>query len=40
MVVPWTGFPLKALVDLAKPLGLGEVPAHGNLQRPVDGRAV
>ena len=30
MTVPWTGFPLAALVGLARPLSSARVPAHGD----------
>ena len=33
MAVPWSGFPLATLVELAKPLSLGEIRAHGDLPR-------
>ena len=37
MTIPWTGFPLAKLVELAKPLSWREISADGNLQGSVDG---
>ena len=37
MAVPWTGFPLAALVDLARPLGSAKYRADGNLHGPDGG---
>ena len=37
MTVPWTGFPLAALVELAKPPGFREISPHGDVHRPGDG---
>ncbi len=43
MAIAWTGFPFAKLVDFAKPLGLRQICAHGNLHgseawRPASGR--
>ena len=36
MAVPWTGFPMAALVDLARAARLREIRADGNLYGPED----
>ena len=37
MTIPWSGFPLAKLVELAKPLVVREIRADGNVPGPGDG---
>ena len=36
MAIPWSGFPLAKLLDLAQPLSSAKYRAHGNLPRSLD----